>query len=52
MNEFEEELRALMAKYGVTLKESENYDNDEGYLGSTYYFVGPGVFLAVDKACD
>lgn len=31
------DLSELIKKYGITLHESDNYDNDENYTGSTYY---------------
>ena len=59
MSEFEKELRELMEKHNVKLIESENYDGEENYSGSNYFFVhrdkgilNTGLFLDVSDLVE
>lgn len=38
---FRKELIALFDRYQVTLDRSDNYDSNENYLGTEYYFESP-----------
>lgn len=48
-NKFLVELRALFEKYGIAIEENDNYDGEENYIGSTFYFKGrAGIRIQVD----
>ena len=42
VNEFKEELKALMSKYDFGKNESDQYNGMEEYCGTDYYFVVNG----------
>ena len=42
VNEFKEELKALMSKYDFGKDESDQYNGMEEYCGTDYYFVVNG----------
>lgn len=39
LTEFKQELKQLVLKYDLEVDESENYDVNEEYCGSDYYFI-------------
>jgi hypothetical protein len=43
------DLQALMKAHCIKLSESEHYDHDENYDGSTFHFVGENVYLEIDE---
>jgi hypothetical protein len=49
MSEFEKELRELMEKYKVKMVVGDYYDNEEENVGSSYTFVGDGVYVVCDE---
>ena len=44
---FKAELRNLMDKYEVHIDDFDQYNNDEEYSGTDYYFSGKGIFIHI-----
>lgn len=47
--QFMAELADLCKKFGVKINDYDNYNGDEEYSGTTFYFIGEGIDVALDE---
>lgn len=49
---FKEELKALMKKFEVSLLDVDDYDSEENYIGTEYYFSLPGGVIGINEIVE
>jgi len=52
IEEFKLELKTLFSKYNFGIKETDNYDNEENYQSTEFYFIVDGDPYYIDTIQD